>query len=360
MHRRPYAASGLAALIALSIACGRSPATTVAPTSTATSSADAGAAADGSTLKVSAPTLVTPINDDTSADTTPTLVATEATGKYVQGSLAYDFELYDDQNVKIQTLVVNGLSWKVGALEFAKRYTWRVRATTDSAYGPWSPFASFYTPEGRGYIRGNELYDPLTNGQTVASNMNDVTLIPNQGIRLNGRESFVEYRLPVTLTDGELSMIITNLGNSNEQWKTKVASMMQGDGVNVTDNAYRLTLDRRNADSGGTVRYTLRSRGVDAGEPNAGGMSWSRSRLYLWTYTWNNGSSRLTVKDGGAAGVTVKSVGASYKAPYAPNPHVIRLGSVGGRAGSETLPGTIIRNVWVSSAPRPGFPGDNP
>ena len=44
-------------------------------------------------LKVSAPTLITPINDDTSADTTPTLIATESSGKYAKGSLAYDFEL---------------------------------------------------------------------------------------------------------------------------------------------------------------------------------------------------------------------------------------------------------------------------
>jgi hypothetical protein len=357
MHRRTYVATGLAAIVALSIACGRTAPTPVSPTSAAKGSTDAAAAADGSTLKVSAPTVVSPINDEVTADTAPTLVASASSGKFQASSLAYDFELYDADNVKVQTLVLAGSSWKVAALEFDKRYTWRVRATSDNAYGPWSAFAAFRTPEGRGYMRGNELYDPLTNGQSIGE-LHDATLIPGQGVRLNGQESWVEYRLPATLTDGEMSMIITNLGN--EGWKTKVASMLQGDGVNVTDNAYRLTLDRRNADSGGTVRYTLRSRGVDAGEPNAGGMGWSRSKLYLWTYTWNNGQSRLTVRDGGANGPVVKSVGASYRAPYAPNPHIIRLGSVLGRAGSETLPGAIIRNVWVSPNPRPAFPGDNP
>jgi len=361
MHGRTYVAAGLCAIVALSIACGRPASTTVSPTSSSKASTGSTAtAADGSTLKVSAPTPVSPVNDEAVADRNPTLIATAAAGKYSQGSLAYDFELYDDQNVKIQTLVRPDLNWPVGTLEYDKRYTWRLRATADNAFGPWSAFASFRTPEGRGYIRGNELFDPLTNGQTVASGMNDVTFIPGQGVRLNSLESFVEYRLQQPLTDGEMSMIVTNLGNSDEPWKTKIASMLQGDGVNITDNSYRVTLDRRNASSGGTVRYTMRSRGVDAGEPNAGGMGWSRSKIYLWTFTWNNGASRLTVKDGGSTGNTVKSVGTNYKAPYSPNPHVIRLGSVGGRAGSETLPGAIIRNLWVSSAPRGNFPGDTP
>ena len=357
MHGRMYLATGLAAILALSIACGRS-STSVSPTTSATTS-DAAAGADGSTLKVSAPSPTSPVNDEVTADTTPTLVAAASSSQYKQATLAYDFELYDPNNVKIQTVVTGSTSWKVAALDYAKRHTWRVRATSENEFGPWSAFASFTTPEGRGYVRGNELFDPLMNGETVGTAF-DCTFIPGVGIRLNGQESYVEYRLPATLTDGEMSMIITNLGNSNESWKTKVASMLQGDGVNVTDNAYRLTLDRRNADAGGVVRYTLRSRGVDAGEPNAGGMSWSRSKLYLWTYTWNNGNSRLTVKEGGASGATVKSVGATYRAPYSPAPHIIRLGSVQGRAGSETLPGATIRNLWVSPNPRPNLPGDNP
>ena len=360
-HGRTYVAAGLSVIIALSIACGRTASTTTSPTTTSKASTDSTAtAADGTTLKVSAPTPVTPLNDEVTPDTSPTLVATEANGKYAQGALAYDFELYDDNNTKIQTVVLASLSWRVATLEYDKRYTWRLRATADDHYGPWSEFASFRTPEGRGYIRGNELYDPLINGLTVASGMNDVTFIPGQGVRLNGIESFVEYRLQAPLIDGEMSMIITNLGNSDEPWKSKVASMLQGDGVNVTDNSYRVTLDRRNSSSGGTVRYTMRSRGVDAGEPNAGGMGWSRSKIYLWTFAWNNGASRLTVKDGGTTGNLVKSVGTNYKAPYSPNPHVIRLGSVGGRAGSETLPGAIIRNLWVSAAPRPNLVGDTP
>jgi hypothetical protein len=47
-----------------------------------------------------------------------------------------------------------------------------------------------------------------------------------------------------------------------------------------------------------------------------------------------------------------------YKAPYNPRPHLVRLGSVGGRADPETNPGTIVWNVWVSPNARPNLPGD--
>ncbi len=284
---------------------------------------------------------------------------TAATVKYASGGLQYEFEIYDAANTRLQSAIVSDTTWRGAALDYAKRYTWRARARLGDNFGPWSAFASFVTPDSRGYLRGNELYDPLWTGTTIGR-ASGTTFVLGQGIRLDGIESFVEWRLEQPLVDGQFSAIITNLGNSNEQWKTKVMSMLQGDGVNVTDNAFRFTADRRNADSGGTVRYTLRSRGVDAGEPNAGGMRWDRTKLYLWTYTWSNGQSRLEVREGGANGPVVKSVGASYRAPYAPNPHLIRLGSVGGRAGSETLPGAVIRNVWVSANPRPAFPNDNP
>ena len=58
-----------------------------------------------------------------------------------------------------------------------------------------------------------------------------------------------------------------------------------------------------------------------------------------------------------AAGVQLFNV--TMGNPYA-NPHVVRLGSVGGRGGPESLPGATFRNIWVSAAARPNFPNDNP
>jgi len=355
-----YTVASVSALLAFSLACGRESSAPVAPSAVSSTASNA-SASDGSTLKVGAPTLVSPINDQKLDETATTLVASGASVKYTSGgALLYDFELYDDANVKVKTEVVAATAWPFNGLAFNKRYTWRVRATVDNAYGPWSTFGSFVTPDNTGYLKGNEMFDPLTNGQTVARAVNDVTFILGQGVRLNGQESYVEWQLPATLTDGEFSVIITNIRNSNEQWKTKVMSMLQGDGVNVTDNAYRFTADRRNRDSSGAVRWTLRSRGTDAGEPNCGSQSWDPTHNYLWTYRWSGGGSNLTVRDGGRDGRVLNSCGTTYRAPYAPNPHLIRLGSVGGRGGSETLPQAVFRNVWVSPNARPFFPTDIP
>jgi hypothetical protein len=54
----------------------------------------------------------------------------------------------------------------------------------------------------------------------------------------------------------------------------------------------------------------------------------------------------------------MENLSARYTGPCHPNPHIVRLGSVGGRAGSDTNPGTIIRNVWVSANARPVFSGE--
>jgi hypothetical protein len=102
----------------------------------------------------------------------------------------------------------------------------------------------------------------------------------------------------------------------------------------------------------------MRSRGVDAGEPRGGDQRWNRSQTYFWRFEWRGGMSRLRVFEGGRNGRQMEDLSAAYKAPYSPNPHLVRVGSVGGRGGDDTNPGTIVWNVWVSPNPRPNLPGD--
>jgi hypothetical protein len=292
----------------------------------------------------------------------PTLVARAAEGTFTTAALQYRFQFFNDAGVTMQDSGLRSApSFTVTVeLDFEKRYTWRVRAELDGAVGPWSTTGSFITPAGA-YIRGNEIRDPLSNGKTVGRAFG-CTFIPGVGIRLDGKESYVEYQLETPLVEGEMSAIMTNVGNGTEEWKTKVLSMLQGDGVNITDNAFRVTIDKRTGwvGQGSPFRYTMRSRGKDSGEPNAGPQSWDRSKLYLFRFTWVGGQSRATVLDGGVNGTVKANIGTAYSAPYSPNPHLIRLGSVQGRSGSETNPNTIIRNLWVSSRARPSFPGDTP
>lgn len=210
-------------------------------------------------------------------------------------------------------------------------------------------------------MKGNELFDPLTNGPSqVMTASRNVTWLPGVGVRLEARDSYVEWRLPESCIDCEFSAMYTNIGNGSEEWKTKVMSMLRGDGVNVTDNAYRVTLDKRTTwvGQGSRIRYTMRSRGVDAGEPRGGDQNWNRAQTYFWHFEWRGGMSRLRVFEGGRNGRQMENLSAAYKAPYSPSPHLVRIGSVGGRGGDDTNPGTIVWNVWVSPNPRPNLPGD--
>jgi hypothetical protein len=371
MQQFKLALGGLAVLAGLFVACGHESSSPTSPTaaqpggaaasSTAASGLNQPAAtgADGSTLKATAPTLVSPLND-VKLEERPTLVANPATLKFSEGTLQYRFQVineggvvvYDSGPVATTTHVVTG------DLDFEKRHTWRVRAELQGAGGPWSNSGSFITAAGA-YLRGNELRDPLTNGRTIGTGV-DVTFLPGVGVMLNGRSSFVEWTLQTPLEAGEFSAIMTNIGEGSEEWKTKVMSMLQGDGVNITDNLYRVTIDKRTlwANQGARIRYTIRV-GDDSEEVAGGGQDWSSKQIYFWKFEWGNGLSRLRVFEGGANGPLKEDLSADYDGVYRPNPHVIRLGSVGGRGGDDTNPLTVVRNVWVSSRPRPVFPGDN-
>ena len=54
------------------------------------------------------------------------------------------------------------------------------RALFAGAAGPWSANATFRAPAG-GYVRGNEVLDPLTNGRTAGDISGPTTFVPGQG-----------------------------------------------------------------------------------------------------------------------------------------------------------------------------------
>lgn len=357
-----------AAVLAAAMACSKQSPSPVSPSSALEPAADA--APDGSTLKATAPTPVSPVGG--AQPDTVVLTATTATGRFADISPSYEFEIFNASNARVYTSgVIAGVASGNNvthqppdtALDFDTPYTWRVRAVFLGAHGPWSSSASFRSAVG-GYLRGNELFDPLTNGPSKTMNRShDVTWIPGVGVRLNTKDSFVEWKLPVTCTDCEFSAMMTNLGNGSEQWKTKVMSMLE-EGVNTTDNRYRVTIDKRTTwvGQGSRIRYTMCSGRTprQCHEPLTGFQSWDRSRTYFWKFEWRAGTARLFVHRDGKNGPAMPGtpLPVRYNAPYNPNPHLVRLGSVGGRADAETNPGTIVWNVWVSPRPRPNLPLD--
>ncbi len=182
-------------------------------------------------------------------------------------------------------------------LEFDQPYTWRARALFAGAAGPWSANATFRAPAG-GYIRGNEVMDPLTNGRTAGHTSGPIEFVSGQGIRLVDHSSFVTYPLGDTLQEGEFSMMVLNADEGNPGDKSKIFSMQEGPDINdITTDDYRMTAELRGRNYGAPGSVTFRIIPGD-GEPCDGHRqqkSFSSSTWYFWRFTWKNAYARLEV-----------------------------------------------------------------
>ena len=153
---------GIAAVIATAMACGEKAATPVSPSPTTSTGSDA--AADGSTLKFTAPTLQSPPEGAVSSNTTPQLIINNATGTFVQpaSAITYRFELSTAAGAVIEDAVepagagaddVNRTVHQVPAstnLASDTTYRWRARAEMGSSVGPWSAYWTIVTPKAAG------------------------------------------------------------------------------------------------------------------------------------------------------------------------------------------------------------------
>ena len=346
------------------VACNRNSPSPVSPSAAGVTTE--GAAPDGSTLKATAPVPVSPVNGQ-QPDGSVVLVASKAHGKFTELNLAYEFEVYNSANQRVYASGIvaadgsaNVSHTVAGGLEFDQPFTWRARAVYQGAVGPWSSAASFRSPSG-GYIRGSEIFDPLTNGRTVGTVVGGTQFIQGKGIQLLGHDSHVTYVLPATLEAGEFSVMVTGIDEGSPGDKTKVLSMQEGFG-DITPNDYRFTAEKRGASYQIPGAVTFRMINGDARNEdfiNDGfrtGVAFSDERWYFWKITWNNASGSLEVREDGPAGRVIyfDSVSTNGHA-YRPQPHVVQLGQPIGRGGPQdaSIPGAIYKNLWVSANPRP-------
>lgn len=364
MPRRVLAA-GLVA--AFAIACGRESTPPTAPDASRGVAADA--APDGSTLKSTAPEPTDPINDKQLTDA-PTLTATAASMKYGPPlALQYRFQVMAPGGAIVQDSgLVPTPSFRVTAsMAFKTRHTWRVRAEHQGENGPWSATASFISSEG-GFIRGNQLFDPLFNGTSVGELIGPVTFLPNQGARLETVTSYVRYHLPQTLTAGEFSMEVEGLRANAPGDKTKVFSM-GSDAPDFITDPYRVDIQYRGTAGfppnavqfrvlyGSATKLSLRYE-PDTAIRLASIINFAPTQTSFWTFTWGNGEVRLVIRNGGAKdnGTVLYNQGVpTPNGIYNPQPHMIYLGAPTGRSGAESasIPGAIYRNVYVGPSPRP-------
>jgi hypothetical protein len=137
------------ALLMAGLACAQSPQTATSPSAT-TANFAAATAADGSTLKVTPPGIVSPTDGVRAEDRRPTLIWTNADGKYAGVGVAYDLQVNSPDKVVYEITV--GETPNFGAhlipfdLDYDVMYSWRVRAHLGTDVGPWSSFGTFQAP----------------------------------------------------------------------------------------------------------------------------------------------------------------------------------------------------------------------
>ena len=137
------------AVAAISAGCSQTPQAPTAPSANA-GTVSAATAADGSTLKVSAPALVSPVESEQLNDRRPTLVWANSTGKYAGIGVAYDLQVSSPTAVVYDMTV--GETENFGQhllpfdLEYSTTYSWRARARIQNEFGPWSNWAEFKSP----------------------------------------------------------------------------------------------------------------------------------------------------------------------------------------------------------------------
>ncbi|HET7695845.1 MAG TPA: hypothetical protein VFK57_09075 [Vicinamibacterales bacterium] len=343
----------------LFVACGQRAQSPVSPTASGAPEPDA--AADGSTLKVPAPSTNSPAGGG-QVQAPLVLVASTVTPKFGAAALTYRFEVRSGSTVVTSgnaTSSGSSVSFTPAALDPDTNFTWRVRAESGGAFGPWSGDAAFRSPVGA-YIRGNEIRDPLTIGRTVGTPIGAVQFVKD-GVELLTQESRVTYQLPVTLEAGEFSAMVTGFDEGSPGDKSKIFSMQEGGG-DITTNDYRFTVEKRGRSYSipGAVTYRIIVGGGEHAIFDGArlAVNFSDERWYFWKATWGANFANVEVREDSPTGRVIYNQRVNTNHSYRPSPHMIHLGAPVGRAGpiDASIPGTIYKNVYVGPGPRPNFP----
>jgi hypothetical protein len=347
MHQRTLTVLGIAAFIAVTLACSKSQ--PLSPTLPAITNS---APADGSTLKASAPRPQSPMNDvRISEEGFPTLtIGTSSTTFTDNVALQYRFELFDEGGTRVAGALVGGPSWQViDELEFDKRYTWRARAENGGDAGPWSELAAFRSPDA-GYIRGSKVYDPLINGKTVGKQFGG-RFVPGQGWQALTTSDSIDYDI-TTCASCTLEFDITNFGEAEGapfHADLKFFSMGEAPAYDsffaFRDHPWKMHLEQRADGDGTAMKLIWRTNGEDDDHnavvpPNkAGGPAWDNGTVFHFVVDWNHGGFTIAING------KVWFADDFEDGPYAPPNHRISLGT---RPRSETMIGAIWRNVKVT------------
>jgi hypothetical protein len=331
---------------------------------------------------VSAPAIESPADGDQLDTLRPTLTVRNATADQA-GTRMYEFQISDSTTfTSAATSSVVGFAATMGKngvpegpdgrtaftpdqdLQPTTVFYWRARAVQGNVTSAWSPTARFKSRL-VGFNRAGELYDPLIHGETIGERIGSTSFIEGKGIQLNNGTSYVKYLLAQTISNGEFSMDVEGLRANAPGDKAKVFGMQEGQTDFIT-NRFRVDIQYRGTTGAppNAIQWRVLYGSADdldvRYEPDtakrfASVFLLNPATTYHWKATWGS-NFRLVVLDGGMNGGVLYDYGLpTPRGQYVPNPHYAYLGAPVGRSGNESasIAGTIYRNVWIGSRPRP-------
>lgn len=356
MEQRTLSVLSAVSIVALSFGCAKSKALT--PT---TPTPSVVTPSGGATLKITAPTPQSPINNvRVETFTLPALTASTATATE-GGSITpqYHFQLFDDTGKQVAEGLQSAPNWTpLVSPEFDKTYTWWVRAEFQGDAGPWSAKASFLSPNG-GYVRGQDIFDPLTNERTVGAQIGG-RFIKGQGWMATGLADGIDYRIP-TCSACTVEFDVTNFGHgegepytADVKWISMGDAGAFGDFLTFRNHPWKMHLEQRADGDGSGMKLIWRNGDVGDGEPGDHtlkvdpAVDWQGDITYHFTLTWNPGGFEVwigqTQADGSVANNKRWFQDGFGGHPYAPDNHVISLGT---RSRNETMVSAIWRNLKI-------------
>jgi hypothetical protein len=239
-------------------------------------------------------------------------------------------------------------------LQPGQLYFWRARATNGSITTNYSTIETLRA-ENRGFRSGHTIYDPLTNGQSVADEQHGGHFVSgtNGGWQTDDRGNSLDYNIP-TCSSCRVEFDVTNFERSTPPENIDQKWFSMGDGstfgslVAFRNHIWKMHVEKRSGDGGAVKLIWRRGCTGDGSCDNTHDLrapiAWNPSMVYHFTIEWGAGLMSLNICEysGLSCGATVYR--ATGTGDYAPPNHRIELGT---RPRHETLVGARFRNFRV-------------
>jgi len=336
-----------------------------------------------------APTLAAPVAKTPIAaiqlDTLkPTLTVENSAATGTVGSVTYEFQVSeldtfpDNSRTSTEKGIAQGggeTSWTPPSdLIPVFTYYWHARATNGSITTDWTKTETFKT-QIRAFRNGQSIYDPLTDGRTVASRIVGGKFITgaNGGWQALSMNDGLDYDIPPCAAC-KVEFDATNFGNgegSSAQVDVKWFSMgdiesMNGGFITFRNSPWKMHLEQRSDGDGTGMQLIWRNGAADDdtdGDPEYGdhrgkflfdGPNWAHSydnKVWHFVVEWTRTSYKISVGENGGIprqwfpgpGGDSGLFGGNH--PYQPPSHRIELGCV---PRGESMVGVIYRNFKIT------------